>query len=94
MFITEDGTPQWQQRYSMRSTSEKIIGISIAVSGALIVFIAALAAIDVVCCDGTLHFDAWGTGARMAIPTSVCLMLVGSALILTSGILKSIARRR
>jgi hypothetical protein len=106
MYITEDGLPQHMQRFQngskqrpdeqriMTPKYERMGGILIAVSGSLIVFIATLAVIDLVCCEGNLDFGTWGSGARMAIPTAVCLMLVGSSLILTSGVLRSTAGHR
>jgi hypothetical protein len=100
MFITESGVPQWQKRYEnkghsiMMPVTERLISLLIALSGVLIMFISTLAIIDLVCCQGSLDFGTWGSGARMAIPTAVCLILVGSALILTSGVLKSVVSQR
>ena len=97
MYLTEDGRPQpqvgWKES-KMSPVSDRIVGVMIALSGGLIILIATLAGIDVLFFAGQLHLATWGGEQRMAIPTAACFTLLGSALILTASLRKSVAEKR
>ena len=103
MYLYEDGNePNWmagkavrkQEGGSMTFWTERTVGISIAISGALVMLIALLATVDMVAYDGELRLGTWGFPQRMAVPTAICFMLLGSTLILIASLLKSMAERR
>ena len=78
----------------MKRYHETIVGTAIAISGMLAILIAVLAAIDIWCYSGRISFAAWGGSTEMAIPTAVCFLLIGSALVLTATLVRSVARNR
>ena len=78
----------------MKYIHKTIVGTAIVVSGALIIAISALAGIDAAFCNNTMVFGNWGGPQDMAIPTAVCLSLIGSALILTASLIKSVNDER
>lgn len=95
MYLYEDGNePERcrvvyrQEGSSMTFNTERTVGISIATSGALVVFIALMAMVDVVVYGGEMRLGTWGFDQRMAVPTSVCFILIGTTLVLIAGLFK------
>ena len=84
----EQGEARVSQGSNTMRISERNMCKMIAFSGLLILIIGALAVIDLLAYAGASGLSTWGDGARMAIPTGICFMLTGSALILIAGIHK------
>lgn len=63
-------------------TQVNIQRMCVTISGILVICLALLAGLDTVLYGGQLKLGTWGYDQYMSVPTSICFILIGSALIL------------